>query len=425
MIDLKAVREHPERLDAALAHRGMPAEAQDLLDLDNSRRQAIQETEQLLAQNKQNASKSRQAKEQDPEEFARLKAETVQNKQRIKVIEQQSQETRTALQDRLDRIPNIPSVQVPTGTDESQNRVVKIHLIPNSTADSRDHAQIAGEWMDFSLASKISGSRFVVLKGAFARLHRALGQFMIDRHVSESGYQEVWVPTLVLPETLYGTGQLPKFEDDLYKTSGRQYLIPTAEVPLTNLVAETVIPAKDLPLRYVAMTSCFRSEAGAAGQDTKGMLRQHQFDKVELVSITRPESSSSEFHEMVQVAEGVLKDLELPYRIVSLCTGDLGFAAAMTYDLEVWLPGQQRYREISSCSNCTDFQARRMNARYRTDGKPEFVHTLNGSGVAVGRALIAVLENHQNPDGSVRIPEELSPYLNHARMINSQGELER
>ena len=305
---------------------------------------------------------------------------------------------------------------MPDGADETANVVLSQHGAPRDLGfQPRQHFEL-GEalgLMDFAAAAKLAGARFVVLKGALARLERALGQFMIDLHAGEHGYQEISVPSLVNSETVYGTGQLPKFGEDLFRTTDGRWLIPTAEVPLTNLAAGEIVPEKNLPLRMTALTDCFRSEAGAAGRDTRGMMRQHQFRKVELVSITHPDTSADEHERMTNCAETVLRLLELPYRRVLLCAGDTGFGSAKTFDLEVWLPGQQAWREISSCSNCRDFQARRMNARFRApDGKTlGFVHTLNGSGVAVGRALIAVIENHQQADGSVRIPERLVPYM--------------
>jgi seryl-tRNA synthetase len=324
----------------------------------------------------------------------------------------------------LSSLPNILDADVPDGRDETDNFVEKtVGAIPNFAFPPKQHFEI-GETlglMDFSAAAKIAGARFTVLRGALARLERALGQFMLDLHITEHGYAETVVPLLVNADSMFGTGQLPKFEEDLFKTTDGRYLIPTAEVPLTNLVANDILPASALPLRYAALSPCFRSEAGSAGRDTRGMLRQHQFYKVEMVSITHPDDSDAEHERMTRCAETVLEKLGLPYRRMLLCAGDTGFSAAKTYDLEVWLPGQGTYREISSCSNTRAFQARRMKARFRAaDGKAlDFVHTLNGSGVAVGRALIAVLENFQNEDGSVKIPDVLQPYMGGMKMITA------
>ncbi|MBV8575909.1 MAG: serine--tRNA ligase, partial [Acetobacteraceae bacterium] len=320
------------------------------------------------------------------------------------------------IKDVLAALPNTLDPEVPEGADESANVVIVQHGEPRDLGfEPRQHFEL-GEalgMMDFAMAAKLAGSRFTVLRGALARLERALGQFMLDLHTREHGYAEISVPLLVNDATMYGTGQLPKFAADSFQTTDGRWLVPTAEVPLTNMVAGEIVPEKQLPIRVTALTDCFRSEAGAAGRDTRGMLRQHQFRKVELVSITHPEQSAAEHERMTEMAERVLALLELPYRRVLLCAGDTGFSSAKTFDLEVWLPGQQTWREISSCSNCRDFQARRMNARFRAaDGKAvAHVHTLNGSGVAVGRALIAVLENHQQADGSILVPEVLWPYM--------------
>jgi seryl-tRNA synthetase len=328
------------------------------------------------------------------------------------------------LDEMLAGLPNAPAPEVPDGPDERANRVERVVGDPPAfDFQPKQHFELAGGLLDFEAAAKLAGARFVVLRGALARLHRALAQFMIDRHTGENGYTEVAPPILVRDHVLFGTGQLPKFGEDQFKTTDGFWLIPTAEVPLTNLVADDILAEAELPLRVTALTPCFRSEAGAAGKDTRGMLRQHQFDKVELVSIVHPDYSDAELERKTACAEGVMQRLGLPYRVVTLATGDMGFAARKTYDIEVWLPGQGTYREISSCSNCGDFQARRMKARFRPAGEKgtRFVHTLNGSGVAVGRALIAVMENCQRADGTIAVPEALAPYMAGITEIPSDG----
>ncbi|MGD8430397.1 MAG: serine--tRNA ligase, partial [Ectothiorhodospiraceae bacterium] len=337
---------------------------------------------------------------------------------RLKAAQQQLDSVQQELRDIQLGIPNIPHDDVPQGDDEEDNVELRHWGSPRKLDfKARDHVDLGAELagMDFEAAARLTASRFVVMRGGVARLHRALAQFMLDLHTREHGYEEAYVPYIVSAETLQGTGQLPKFEDDLFALRGDDplYLIPTAEVPLTNLAGQQIHEASSLPLKFVAHTPCFRSEAGSYGKDTRGMIRQHQFDKVELVHVVRPEASHEALEELTGHAEKVLQLLELPYRVVTLCTGDMGFAAAKTYDIEVWLPGQERYREISSCSNCEAFQARRMQARWRNPetGKPEPVHTLNGSGLAVGRCLIAIMENYQEADGCVVIPEVLRPYM--------------
>ena len=429
MIDIRAVRADPDLFDAALARRGLEPTATRLLALDTARRAAIEQLENLQAARNaasEQASKARAAG--DEAAFTPLRDEMAQSRHRLSELQQAARERSADLTAELELLPNLPLAGVPDGADESANLELRRGgTIPERGYPPHEHF-VLGEalgLMDFKTAARLSGARFVVLRGALARLHQALGRFMLDRHVEENGYEEIWVPALVLPEALRGTGQLPKFHDDLYQTTREHWLIPTAEVPLTNLVSGQVLDSGQLPQRYVAWTPCFRSEAGAAGQDTHGMLRQHQFEKVELVSITRPEDSAGELERMTGCAEGVLEALGLPWRTVALCTGDLGFAAGMTYDIETWLPGQGRYREISSCSTCGDFQARRMDARFRPagGGKPEFVHTLNGSGVAIGRALVAVMENGQTEDGGIDLPPVLTPYMGGARRIDPDGSL--
>ncbi|MCK5519184.1 MAG: serine--tRNA ligase, partial [Alphaproteobacteria bacterium] len=346
---------------------------------------------------------------------AALMQEVAGYKSKIASIEEEEKKCGEELTDLLSGLPNIPDAAVPDGASEEDNKEVRKVGQPNLMNNPKDHVDIGAglDGMDFETAAKMSGSRFVLLRGGVARLERAIAQFMLDTHTQEHGYTELSVPLLVRDQAVFGTGQLPKFAEDLFKATTGHWLIPTAEVPLTNTVRDSIIPIGDLPLRLTALTHCFRSEAGAAGKDTRGMIRQHQFYKVEMVSITEPEKSDEEHERMTNCAETILKKLDLAFRTVTLCTGDLGFSARKTYDIEVWLPGQNTYREISSCSNCGDFQARRMKTRYKKEGdkSTRYVHTLNGSGVAVGRCLIAVLENYQQPDGSVIIPDVLKPYM--------------
>ncbi|MGN6145106.1 MAG: serine--tRNA ligase [Mesorhizobium sp.] len=431
MLDIKWIRDNPQALADALAKRpSYAASAQstvdDVLAKDEARRAHLGELQ--AKQERRNAASKEignAMRDKNMELAETLKGEVNEIKAFIQNGEARERELDKALNDALSVLPNVPLPDVPLGADEHDNVEVRRFgddLIaehqPRMGNKPKEHFEIGERlgMMDFERAAKLSGSRFTVLSGKLARLERALGQFMLDTHTTEHGYTEVQPPLMVRDEVLYGTGQLPKFEEDLFFTphgESRLGLIPTAEVPLTNLVREEITAHDKLPLRYTALTPCFRSEAGSAGRDTRGMLRQHQFYKVELVSITDQESSLAEHERMTECAEAVLKKLELPFRTVALCTGDMGFGAQKTYDIEVWLPGQNSYREISSCSVCGDFQARRMNARYKDrDGKGNlFVHTLNGSGTAVGRALIAVMENYQNEDGSVTIPEALRPYM--------------
>ncbi len=417
MFDIRWIREHPEEFDRGMARRGLEPQAAALLALDEERRKILTELQEL--QNRRNALSKQIGQAMAQGEKARaeeLKREVAAMKARIQQLEDLAREKEAELRAALAALPNIPREEVPDGEDESANVEVRREgEPPQFDFAPKQHFEL-GEalgMMDFERAAKIAGSRFVVLRGALARLERALAQFMLDVQTAEHDYEEVWPPLLVRDDALFGTGQLPKFAEDLFRTTDDRWLIPTAEVPLTNLVREEIVPESDLPKRFCALTPCFRSEAGAAGRDTRGMIRQHQFDKVELVSITTPEEGRAELDRKLACAEDILKRLELPYRVMLLCAGDMGFSAEITFDLEVWLPGQNTYREISSVSLCGDFQARRMNARYRPEGekKPRFVHTLNGSGLAVGRTLIAVMENYQNPDGSITIPEALRPYM--------------
>ena len=418
MHDIAMIRQEPEAFDAGLARRGADPVAAKLLDLDSRRRAVLTELQE--AQNRRNAASKAIGQAMgkgDTEEADRLKAEVTELKATtLPQLEEQARTIGGELDELLAGIPNLPADDVPDGAGENEN--VELSSWGEKRAfdfQPREHADI-GPYLglDFEIGADIAGARFTFLRGQIARLHRALGQFMLDRQVTENGYLECNPPLLVRDDAVFGTGQLPKFADDLFHTTDGRWLIPTAEVSLTNAVRGKIVEEGDLPLRMTALTQCFRSEAGAAGKDTRGFIRQHQFEKVELVSIVRPEDSEAEHERMTQCAEGILQALGLPYRKMLLCTGDMGFGARKTYDLEVWLPGQGAYREISSCSNTGDFQARRMNARYRPESgetKTAFVHTLNGSGLAVGRTLVAVLENYQNEDGSVDVPEVLHPYM--------------
>ncbi len=429
MHDIRAIRENPAAFDAAMARRGLPGISGQVLARDEARRAAILAAETAQAEANKAAKQIGAAKAAGDEAlFQKLRAEVAEKKKEIARLQEQARAEDEALTDLLMGLPNLPAEDVPDGADESDN--VEIHRWGSPRDFSftpLEHYQIpaAKPGFDFEAAARLSGSRFMVLQGALARLHRALAQFMLDRHVSENGLLETWTPVLVREEMMYGTGQLPKFGEDSYQTTNGWWLIPTAEVTLTNLVNGQVVAEEDLPIRRVAHTQCFRSEAGSAGRDTAGMLRQHQFEKVEMVTIAHPDHSDEEHRLMTRHAEAILEALALPYRTVVLCTGDLGFGMRRTHDIEVWLPGQNTYREISSVSVAGDFQARRMNARFKPadGGKPQFVHTLNGSGLAVGRTLIAVLENGQEEDGSVTLPEALHPYLGGKARITPAGEL--
>jgi len=416
MHDIRLIREDPAAFDAALARRGAPAAAAQLLALDE-RRRAITTALQTAQARRNEASKAiGQAKAQkDEAAAASLMAEVATIKEKMPALEAEGGKIDAELEAALATLPNLPADDAPTGADEDDN--VEQHrwgAPPTFDFEPREHPDFAGPLgLDFETAALISGARFAVLKAGLARLQRALGAFMLDRQTA-AGFTEVIPPLLVHDAAMFGTGQLPKFAEDLFRTTDGRWLIPTAEVSLTNMVREQILAEAELPIRLTALTPCFRSEAGAAGRDTRGLIRQHQFEKVELVAITTPEQSGAVHEAMTKAAEAILEELGLPYRRVLLCTGDMGFGARKTYDLEVWLPGQGRYREISSVSNCGDFQARRMNARYRPAGETKgtrFVHTLNGSGLAVGRTLVAVLENYQQADGSVRIPEALRSYM--------------
>ena len=416
MHDLKYIREYPAAFDAALARRGAAAVSAEILALDERRRSVLTELQE--GQSRRNeASKAIGAAmgKGDAATADALKAEVGVLKEKLPQLEEQERAVSGELDALLASIPNLPFDEVPQGADENDNVEVSRWGTPRTfDFEAKDHSEIGPPLgLDFETGVAISGARFTFMRGQMARLNRALGQYMLDHQTGTNGYSECATPYLVRTESLFGTGQLPKFAEDNFQTTDGRWLIPTAEVSLTNSVREQILDEAALPIRMTALTPCFRSEAGAAGKDTKGLIRQHQFEKVELVSITRPEDSVAEHERMTAAAESVLQALNLPYRKLLLCTGDMGFGARKTYDLEVWLPGQGLYREISSCSNCGDFQARRMNARYRpAEGKgTAFVHTLNGSGLAVGRTLVAVIENYQNADGSVAVPDVLKPYM--------------
>ncbi len=429
MHDIRAIRENPAAFDAALARRGDAPVSSDLLRLDESRRAKILAAETAQAEQNKASKEVGAAKGRgDEAEFERLRALVAEKKAEIARMQTEAKDLDALLTDQLIRIPNLPAEDVPEGADENDNVEVNRWGTPRELDFApKEHFEIEAvqSGMDFETAAKLSGSRFVLLSGGVARIHRALAQFMLDTHINENELTEVNGPVLVLSEMMQGTGQLPKFGEDSYQTREGWWLIPTSEVSLTNIVNDTMIEESYLPRRYTAHSLCFRSEAGSAGKDTRGMLRQHQFEKVEMVSVTHPDKSDDEQKRMLRCAEGILEKLGVPYRTVILCTGDMGFGARRTYDIEAWLPGQNTYREISSVSTCGDFQARRMNARFRPEGggKPEYVHTLNGSGLAVGRCLIAVLENGQNADGTVTLPEVLAPYLGGKLTLQLDGTL--
>ena len=429
MHDIKAIRENPAAFDAALARRGDAPVSASLLALDESRRAKILAAENAQADQNKASKKVGAAKGRgDDAEFERLRALVGEKKAEVAAMREEANALDTQLNEALAYIPNLPAADAPDGADEDDNVEVSTWGTP-PTFDftPKEHFEIAavGAVMDFETGAKLSGSRFVVLKGAVARVHRALAQFMIDTHVDENGLTEYNTPVLVRDEAMHGTDKLPKFGEDSYQTTNGWWLVPTAEVPLTYSLSGDVLEEAALPIRMTAHTLCFRSEAGSAGRDTSGMLRQHQFEKVEMVSVTLPDDSAAEQKRMLRCAEDLLERLNVPYRTVELCTGDMGFGAVRTYDIEAWLPGQDTYREISSVSSTGEFQARRMNARYKPadGGKPQFVHTLNGSGLAVGRCLIAVLENGQKADGSIVLPDVLAPYLGGKTTISAEGVL--
>tara|TARA_R110002072_G_scaffold12070_4_gene53151 strand:- start:1582 stop:2865 length:1284 start_codon:yes stop_codon:yes gene_type:complete len=423
MHDIRWIRENPDAFDAGLARRGLSPLSARALEIDADNRTITTELQELQTR-RNDASKQIGALKGKGKDASAQIAEVAAIKDSMTELEDRQKETAATLRELLDGIPNLPADDVPDGVDEDDN--VEIRCVgdkPSFGFEVRDHVDLGESLglLDFEAASRLSGSRFVVTRGALARMERALAALMLDLHTDEFGYTEVNPPLLVRDDAAYGTGQLPKFAEDLFRTTTDHWLIPTAEVPLTNLAAGEILDEAALPVRFTAHTPCFRSEAGAAGKDTRGMLRQHQFNKVEMVSICHPDTSADEHERMTACAEEVLKRLGLHYRVVVLSTGDLGFSARKTYDIEVWLPGQDRYREISSCSNCGDFQARRMSARFRPEGRKgtDFVHTLNGSGLAVGRTLIAVIENYQQADGSVRVPDALQPYMGGIDVISA------
>lgn len=431
MHDIKAIRDNPKAYDAAWAKRGLPGQSAAILAIDQRLRAAQTAGQEAQAKRNEASKLIGQAKaRKDEAEASRLMAAVESLKDDLAKAAETERAEAEALRNLLSAIPNLPADDVPLGEDEHGNVEIRRHGDPTRVPAARlnapkDHVDLGAAlgMMDFEAAARMSGARFVVLKSQVARLERALGQFMLDVQTVEHGYTEIAPPVLVKDEALYGTGQLPKFAEDLFRTTGDHWLIPTAEVSLTNLVREQITAGEALPLRLTALTHCFRSEAGASGRDTRGMIRQHQFQKVELVSITTPDQSEAEHQRMVGCAEDILKRLGLPFRTMLLCTGDMGFGARKTYDLEVWLPSQNTYREISSCSNCGDFQARRMDARFKYAGDKgtNFVHTLNGSGLAVGRTLVAVMENYQLDDGRIAIPEALIPYMGGLTHIGPQA----
>ena len=429
MHDIRTIRDNPAAFDAALSRRGIAGLSSQILAIDEARRVMIHAAETAQAdQNKASKEVGAAKAKGDEAEFERLRALVAEKKAEVAAMTEAAKGKDQELTDLLLTIPNLPYDDVPNGADEKDNVQIRTWGTPREmNFKPVEHYELKAVQggMDFETAAKLSGSRFVILGGAVARLHRALAQFMIDTHVDQHGLTEMITPVLVLPEMMLGTGQLPKFGEDSYQTTNGWWLIPTAEVTLTNTVNGDTVEEATLPRRYVAHTQCFRSEAGSAGRDTAGMLRQHQFEKVEMVSITTPDQSEAEHRRMTDCAEAILEKLGLPYRTVVLCTGDMGAGARRTHDLEVWLPGQNTYREISSVSTCGDYQARRMNARFKpaAGGKPEFVHTLNGSGLAVGRTLIAVLENGQQADGSVELPQVLHAYLGGKTRITADGVL--
>lgn len=427
MHDIKLIRDNPEAFDKGVGRRGVAPQSAMLIELDRKRRAAQTEFDELQGRRNALSKEIGIAKgKKDEARATELMAEVASLKERLGLLEVEQKAHEEALTDALSRIPNLPAEDVPDGLDEKANVELRRSGVPKSYSfKPKEHFDL-GEglgYMDFAAGVKLAGARFTVVKSQLARLERALGQFMLDLHTTEFGYTEMQPPMLVNDATAFGTGQLPKFGDDLFRTTTGYWLIPTAEVPLTNLARDLIIDESELPWRFTALTACFRSEAGAAGRDTRGMIRQHQFNKVELVSIVSPDKSVEEHERMTEAAETVLKRLDLPFRTMLLCAGDMGGAARKTYDLEVWLPGQDQYREISSCSNCGDWQARRMNARCRAPGEKQtrFVHTLNGSGLAVGRALIAVMENYQNEDGSISVPDVLKPYTGGLTKVEKVG----
>ncbi len=425
MFDIKWIRDNPDEFDAGMARRGLDPQSPAILALDAARRDAQTRAQELQTE-RNSLSKQIGMLKSKGEDASEVMAQVSQSKDAQATIEAEAFEASTKLTDALAGLPNLPFDEVPDGKTEDDN--VEVRRIGEPRAfdfTPKDHVNLGESlgMMDFEIAAKLAGARFVMLSGGLARMERALAAYMLDHNTGEFGYTEINPPALVNDKTMFGTGQLPKFGEDLFKTTDGYWLIPTAEVPLTNIIADNIVDEEELPKRFTAMTWCFRSEAGSAGRDTRGMIRQHQFTKVEMVSVTKPENSMDELERMTSCAEDILTKLGLPFRTVTLCVGDMGAGARKTYDIEVWLPGQDRYREISSCSVCGDFQARRMNGRYRIKGEKgtQFVHTLNGSGLAVGRTLIAVLENYQQADGSIEIPDVLQPYMGGLKVLKANG----
>ena len=425
MFDIKWIRDNPDEFDAGMARRGLDPQSPAILALDAARRDAQTRAQELQTE-RNSLSKQIGMLKSKGEDASEVMAQVSQSKDAQATIEAEASEASTKLTDALAGLPNLPFDEVPDGKTEDDN--VEVRRIGEPRAfdfTPKDHVDLGESlgMMDFEIAAKLAGARFVMLSGGLARMERALAAYMLDHNTGEFGYTEINPPALVNDKTMFGTGQLPKFGEDLFKTTDGYWLIPTAEVPLTNIIADNIVDEEELPKRFTAMTWCFRSEAGSAGRDTRGMIRQHQFTKVEMVSVTKPENSMDELERMTSCAEDILTKLGLPFRTVTLCVGDMGAGARKTYDIEVWLPGQDRYREISSCSVCGDFQARRMNGRYRIKGEKgtQFVHTLNGSGLAVGRTLIAVLENYQQADGSIEIPDVLQPYMGGLKVLKANG----
>ena len=420
MFDIKKIRENPKEFDSSLAKRNFAPCSVELITIDEDNRKAIAEA-QALQEERNSKSKliGEYASSGKVEDANKLKEEVSSIKATMHELEVKQKDIAETLKNKLSIIPNLAADEVPTGGEEANQEIKVIGEKIDLGFEAKEHFDLGENLglMDFETAAKISGARFVIQQGNLARLERSIANFMLDLHTTEFDYQEVNVPILVKNDALYGTGQLPKFEEDLFKTINDYYLIPTAEVPLTNMTRDTILNSADLPLRFVSHTPCFRSEAGAAGRDTRGIMRQHQFYKVELVSLTDEKSSKNEHERMLSCAEEVLKRLGLSYRVMLLASQDMGFSANKTYDIEVWLPGQKAYREISSCSNCGDFQSRRMNSRYKDDNSTKFIHTLNGSGLAIGRTLIAIMENYQNSDGSISIPDVLQPYMNNLKNL--------
>ena len=418
MHDINFIRENPEIFDELLKKRFIEPKSNIIISLDTKKRSILTKSQELRANRKTLSSSFSNLNDIDKIELQK-KVQLIKNQ--IDELEKDIFNIDEQLKNTLSGLPNLPNSDVPVGEDENTNKLIKqVGIIPSFKFSPKSHYELGEnlEMIDFEQAGKVSGTRFVYLKKNIARLERAIANFMLDKHTNEFGYTEINPPNLVRDAAAFGTGQLPKFSEDLFKTNTNHWLIPTAEVPLTNLVLDTIVSEKDLPLRYTAWTPCYRSEAGAAGRDTRGMIRQHQFSKVELVSITNEDESEIELDRMLNCATSILDDLEIPYQVILLSSGDMGFSAEKTYDIEVWLPGESKYREISSCSNCKSFQARRMNARYKTTDQNKFVHTLNGSGLAVGRTLIAVLENYQNEDGSINIPKVLKSYMGNLDKIS-------